>query len=314
MNSSKEHTKNKQYIAIDIAKDSLAVKGDFFNGSFDYNAQGLQQLLLKLQAIDIPIVVCEATGGYERKLIDFLHETAIATVLVNPARVRAFARSEGIKAKTDPIDAALLLRFAQSKDLEPTPTPSPEQQNLQALMDRRSQLTESVAREKNRLQKCPEIVRQSIEKVIGILEEELAQIDEQIEQLIEADNLMSEHSQAMQSVVGVGKTTAWSILAYLGEITALGRNQLVALAGIAPFNKDSGKYKGKRRIEGGRAKVRKCLYMAAQSAAVHNEHIKKYVDGLRARGKPYKCAIVAAMRKLLIHLQVLLKNPQNSLA
>ena len=134
--------------------------------------------------------------------------------MVNPARVRAFAKSEGIKAKSDPIDAALLLHFAQSKDLGPTPPPSPGQQNLQALMDRRSQLTESLAREKNRLQKCPQCVRQSIEKMINILEEELAQIDEQIEQLIESDNLMSEHSQAMQSVVGVGKTTAWSIIAY----------------------------------------------------------------------------------------------------
>ena len=112
----------------------------------------------------------------------------------------------------------------------------------------------------------------------------------------------------------MGKITAWSILAYLGEITTLRRNELVALAGIAPFNKDSDKYRGKRRIEGGRAKVRKCLYMAAQSAAVHNEHIKKYVDALRSRGKPYKCAIVAAMRKLLIHLQSLVKNPQISLA
>ena len=118
----------------------------------------------------------------------------------------------------------------------------------------------------------------------------------------------------MQSVVGIGKTTAWSILAYLSEITELKRNQLIALAGIAPFNKDSGKFQGKRRIEGGRAKVRKCLYMAAQSAAVHNEHIKKYVDGLRARGKPYKCAIVAAMRKILIHLQILLKKQQITLA
>ena len=308
------NSNSKNYIAIDIAKDSLEVKCETFKGSFCYNVEGLKELIEKIQSMNMPIVVCEATGGYERKLMDRLHETAIDVALVNPARVRAFAKSEGIKAKSDPIDAALLLRFAQSKDLESTPPPSPEQQTLQALMDRRSQLTESLAREKNRLQKCPQCMRQSIEKMIDILEEELAQIDEQIEPLIEADDLMSDYSQAMQSVVGVGKTTAWSILAYLGEITALGRNQLVALAGIAPFNKDSGKYKGKRRIEGGRAKVRQCLYMAAQSAAVHNEHVKKYVDGLRGRGKPYKCAIVAAMRKILIHLQVLLKKVHITLA
>ena len=314
MNSSKEQTKNKQYIAIDIAKDSLAVKSDFFNGSFDYNPEGLKPLTGKITSVKAPIVVCEATGGYERELINLLRENAVSVALVNPTRVRAFAKSEGLKAKSDPIDAALLLRFAQSKDLEPTPPPSPEQQTLQALMDRRSQLTEALAREKNRLERCPQRVRQSIEKMMGILEEELGQIDEQIEQIIANNPLLSEHNSIMQSVIGVGKITAWSILAYLGEITTLGRNQIVALAGIAPFNKDSGKYRGKRRIEGGRAKVRKCLYMAAQSAAVHNEHIKEYVDGLRARGKPYKCAIVAAMRKLLIHLQSLVKNPQISLA
>ena len=181
-------------------------------------------------------------------------------------------------------------------------------------MDRRSQLTESLAREKNRLQKCPQCTRKSIEKMIDILEKELAEMDKQVEQLIQEDDLMREYSSIMQSVVGVGTTTAWTILAYLGEITELGRNQLIALAGIAPFNKDSGKYKGKRKIEGGRAKVRKCLYMAARTASVHNEHIKKYVDGLRNRGKPYKCAIVAAMRKLLIHLQILLKNLKKELA
>ncbi len=308
------NSNSKNYIAIDIAKDSLAVKSDSFKGLFDYNEDGLKKLLAKVQSQQTPIVVCEATGGYERKLVDCLHDNAIAVALVNPARVRAFAKSEGIKARSDPIDAALLLRFAHSKDLESTPPPSPRQQTLQALMDRRSQLTESLAREKTRLQKCPQCVRQSIEKMIGILEEELAQIDGQIEQLIDKDEVMSEHSSTMQSVTGVGKITAWAILAYLGEVTALGRNQLVALAGVAPFNKDSGKYRGKRRIEGGRAKVRKCLYMAAQSAAVHNEHIKKYVDGLRARGKPCKCAIVAAMRKLLIHLQILLKKSQITLA
>ena len=305
---------SKNYIAIDIAKDSLAVKSDSFKGSFNYNIEGLKELLAKVQSLDTPIVVCEATGGYERELMNCLYNNNIAVALVNPVRVRAFAKSEGLKAKTDPIDAVLLLSFAQSKNLEPTPQPSPREQNLQALMDRRSQLTESSAREKNRLQKCPEYVRKSIEKMIGIIEEELDEIDRQIEQLIEKDEVMSSYSSTMQSVVGIGKTTAWSILAYLSEITELKRNQLIALAGIAPFNKDSGKFQGKRRIEGGRAKVRKCLYMAAQSAAVHNEHIKKYVDGLRARGKPYKCAIVAAMRKILIHLQILLKKQQITLA
>lgn len=304
----------KNYIAIDIAKDSLAVATDSFKGSFSYDKKGLKELLEAIRLVESALVVCEATGGYERKLMSLLFEQSIPVALLNPARVRAFARSEGTKAKTDPIDAEQLLKFAKSKDLSPTPAPSQQQQTLQALMDRRSQLSEAVAREKNRLQKSPECIRKSIEKMIRILEKELRSIEQKIQQVIEQDEQMAQQSTIMQSVVGVGPTTAWTILAYLGEVTSLGRNQLVALAGVAPYNRDSGKFKGKRRIEGGRAKVRTCLYMAAQTAAVHNPHIKAYVDGLRARGKPYKCAMVAAMRKLLIHLQSLLKNPQSALA
>jgi len=305
---------SKNYIAIDIAKDSLAVASDSFKGSFPYTDSGLSKLLKKIKVLDFPMVVCEATGGYESKLMSLLFKQEIPVALVNPSRVRNFARSEGTKAKTNPIDAQMLLRFAKSKDLRPTPAPSEQQQSLQALMDRRSQLTESLAREKNRLQKSPQSVHKSIEKMIAFIEKELKALEEQIKKVIESDEEMNQQNLTMQQVSGIGATTAWSILAYLGEINSLSRNQLVALAGVAPYNKDSGKFKGKRRIEGGRAKVRKCLYMAAQSATVHNPHIKAYVDGLRARGKPYKCAIVAAMRKLLIHLQSLLKNPQKALA
>jgi len=305
----------KNYIAIDIAKDSLAVASDSLTESFTYDKKGLNALLKRIALVKSPLVVCEATGGYERKLMGLLFEQNIPVALLNPARVRAFALSEGTKAKTDPIDAAVLLKFAKSKDLSPTPAPSKQQQTLQALMDRRSQLTEALAREKNRLQKSPECILKSIEKMLRILEQELESIERQIQQVIEEDEQMSEQSTIMQSVVGVGSTTAWTILAYLGEITSLGRNQLVALAGVAPYNRDSGKFKGKRRIEGGRAKVRTCLYMAARTAAIHNPVIKAYVDHLRfEKGKPYKCAIVAAMRKLLIHLQSLLKNQQKALA
>lgn len=305
----------QNYIAIDIAKESLAVAADSFSGSFTYDSRGLNKLVKHIDGIDQPLVVCEATGGYERVLMSLLFSRQIPVALVNPARVRAFAKSEGTKAKTDPIDAKVLLRFAVSKELQPTPPPSSQVQQLQALMDRRSQLTETLAREKNRLQKSPQCTLESIGKVIEFIEHELEHIELQIRAVIDSDQTMHLHSSIMQQVTGVGETTAWTILAYLGELTSLNRNQLVALAGIAPYNRDSGKYKGKRRIEGGRAKVRKCLYMAAQSAAVHNPHIKAYVDRLRKKkGKPYKWAMVAAMRKILLHLRSLLKNQQLQLA
>lgn len=305
---------SNNYIAIDVAKESLQVQIAERSASFQYDTPGLKALLKLIQAHMPATVVCEASGGYERKLMDLLFGKDIPVVLANPARVRAFARSEGIKAKSDPIDAHMLLRFAREKKLAPTKAPKPEEAELAALLDRHDHLSEQLAREKNRLQNSPETIHGSIKKMIRFIEKEIEAIDGRIRKLIESDSTMPDHSRIMQSVVGVGEVTAWSILGHLREITAVGRNQAVSLAGISPFDRDSGKFKGKRRIEGGRSKIRRCLYMAAQSAAVHNPHIKAYVDGLRARGKPYKCAMVAAMRKLLIHLQSLLKNPEKCLA
>ncbi len=252
--------------------------------------------------------------SYERELMAVLFQNDIPVSLLNPARVRAFAHSEGLKAKTDPLDAKMLLRFALEKRPSPSLPPEPARQELAALLDRRSQLTEQIAREKNRLHKSPKNIRRSIEKMIRFIEKELKAIDARIRKLIASQQQMQQQCETMQQVSGVGETTAWTILAYLSEIDRLGRNQIVALAGVAPYNRDSGKTRGKRSIQAGRAKVRKCLYMAAQSAAVHNPVIKAYVDGLRKRGKPYKCAIVAAIRKLLIHLQSLIKNNQINLA
>ena len=146
--------------------------------------------------------------------------------------------------------------------------------------------------------------------MIRLLDQELALIEARITKLIDSNEQMKAQSKLMQEVCGVGANTAWSILAYLSEITSLNRNQLVALAGLAPYNRDSGKYKGKRSIQGGRAKVRATLYMAATSASQHNAVIKDYYQGLKARGKPSKMALVAVMRKLLIHLQSILKKQQ----
>lgn len=302
------------YIAVDIAKDSFEVFSDFFKGSYIYSTESLKTFVKQTRSVPSPLVICEATGGYERELMFTLFKQKIPVARVNPFRVRAFAKSEGIKAKTDPIDATVLLRFSKEKQINPTPPPSPKQQALSELMDRRSQLSGTAASEKNRLKMSTKRIQRSIEKMIRFTEKEIKLIEKQIKEIIQADDQMRSQSNIMMQVKGVGETTVWSILAYLSEITSLGRNQLVALAGVAPYNQDSGKWKGKRRIEGGRAKLRKCLYMAATSAAVHNPHIKAYVDGLRARGKPYKCAIVAAMRKLLIYLQSILKNPQKALA
>lgn len=304
-----------QYIAIDIAKDSLQVKSDHHSLSISYDQAGLDQLLRLIQSHKNAFVICEATGGYERKLMTKLFANGIEVALVNPARVRAFASSEGIKAKTDPIDAKVLMRFAIEKKPRATRAPEEIREQLSALLDRHSHLSEQIAREKNRLQNSSEQIHASIQRMLSYAKEELARIDNQIQDLLKSDPLRKAQCEIMLKVTGIGEMTAWSILAYLPEITEVNRNKAVAIAGLAPYNRDSGKRKAKRRIIGGRAKVRKCLYMAAQSAAVHNPIIKTYVDHLRfEKGKSYKSAMVAAMRKMLIHLQVLLKNQQNELA
>lgn len=305
---------NHSYVAIDIAKSTLQVQTPSQAWQVRYNDRELETLMTTLKKLPNVLVVFEATGGYERRLGDCLRESKIPFTLVNPRQVRAFAASEGIRAKTDPIDAKMLLKFAQDKRLTASELPDPEQELLVDLLDRRSQLSGQLAREKNRQQKASPFIRGMIEEMIKKLEEQIARIDDEIEKIIAANRKLEQCSEILQSVVGVGKITAWTILTYLPEIHYVGRNQLVALAGVAPYNRDSGKKEGKRYIQGGRAKVRRCLYMAACTAAIHNPVIRLYVKGLMERDKAYKCAITAAMRKMLIHLQSLLKKSEYELA
>lgn len=300
------------YIAIDVSKATLQVQDDHQSFAVDNDSKGYLKLLSHLKTRQNPLVVFEASGGYERGLCEFLHKNAIPLAMANPARIRDFARSEGVRAKTDPIDTKMILAFAKSKALHAMEAPSETCTKLAALLDRRGHLVEQLAREKNRLQNSEKFILRSIQRMIKILEKEICALDKAIDQLVSSEPELKSRAEIIQSVKGVGKITAWTLLAYLSEIEHLNRNRLVALAGIAPFNRDSGKFSGKRSIIGGRAKVRRCLYMAAHTAANCNHVIAAYVQGLRDRGKPYKCAIVAAMRKLLIHIHALLKKHQLS--
>ena len=302
-------------IAIDIAKDSLQVHCAYGSFSLENGTRGFKALLSRLPDRDAILVVFEATGGYERALGEFLHARNVPLSVVNPRLLRAFAKSEGIKAKTDPIDAEMIYRFATGKNLRPSPAPCAQQTQLSDLIDRRAQLAEFIAREKNRAQKTShKAVIASLRRNIKALEKELSLIENQIRKLLDTHSELKASCRVITSVKGVGEVTAWTLLSQLREITAVNRNQLVALAGVAPYNNDSGAHRGKRFIYGGRSKVRRVLYMAAHTAARHNPVIHRYVEGLLARGKPYKCAITAAMRKLLLHIQSLLKSHELSLA
>ena len=308
------NTKNKTIIAIDIAKSSLQIQTNQKSFAVNNDPKGYAQFLKTIAKIDQPHVVCEASGGYERPLVRMLHGKNIDVSVVNPAKVRAFAKSEGIQAKTDPIDAKLLLKFGEEKSLRLSSCPDPAREEIAELMDRRSQLSEALTKEKNRLEKQPVYLAAWIEKSISFLKEQIDSMDHRIEQLIDSNAELVRRVKKMTSIKGVGTTTAYTILAYLPELETMSRGQLISLAGLAPFDRESGKTKKKAFIHGGRAKVRKCLYMAAQSAATHNPITKAYVSKLMARGKPYKSALVAAMRKLLICMQSLCGNPNFVLA
>lgn len=301
-------------VAIDIAMDSLQVQTRQTRFTVPHDRPGHAQLLQHLRGLADPLVVCEATGGYERPLLAALRAASIPCCLVNPFRIRAFANSEGIRAKTDPLDAQVILRFAQEKHLQPTPAPDPAREQLALLLDRHRQLSGELAREKNRLHKATGLIVRSLRRLIRLLEKELAWVDQHVQKLFQQNPALAQLDRLFQSISGIGPQTSRALLAYLAELGHLGRRQVIALAGLAPYNRDSGAHTGRRRIGAGRAKLRATLYMAAQAAARHNPVIAPYVQALRNRGLPYKSAMVAAMRKLLIHAHALLKNHNSTLA
>lgn len=303
-----------QYIAIDVSKAELVLKTDTQTNQIPNKTRGFGRLAKILDKTENPMVVFEATGAYERKLADWLTSAEIPYAVINPRRIRAFAQSEGCLAKTDPIDSLMILRFAQCKGLQPQRPTSTARNALRDHMDRRNQITEDLTRKKNRLEKAPEAIQDWIRSHIEMLKRQLKEVESVIKEIIDADNTMSQSSAVIESVKGVGAVTSWTLLAFLPEITNINRGQLAALAGLAPYNRDSGTTQGKRYIQGGRQKVRDCLYMSAIAAATHNPHIREYYGSLRARGKPHKCAIVTAMRKILIHIQALLKKQHDALA
>jgi transposase len=297
------------YIAIDVSKSTLQIKSESKAWKIKYSEPELARFVREIRKLQNPLVVFEATGGQERLLRDRLADSQVAFHMVNTRRIRGFAASEGIRAKTDPIDAKLIYAFAVQKRLEPMRPPSKEQVLMADLMDRRAHLSEQLTREKNRLQKSTPSIHGYIEDMIAFVERQIAQIDQSVKELIDQSERLTQLSGAMQAVSGVGKVTAWTILAYLPEIGQVKRGQLAALVGVAPFNRDSGDKQGKRYIQAGRAKVRRCLFLATRTAAIHNPVIKAYVARLiHEEGKHYLQAITAAMRKLIIHLNIIVKN------
>lgn len=304
------------YVGVDIGKAGLDVS---FPGQvpcrYANSAAGIAELIKVLRKLPGSQVVCEPSGGYERDLLESLWAAGLAVSLVHAARVRSFARAQGRLAKSDPIDAVVLREFGELLRPGTLAEPSPERERLAAFVQRREQLVNILSMEDQRLTQTRDpVVRKMSERLLKALETQIEEMDELIAAHIAADATLKSQSERLQQVQGVGPVTATTLLAELPELGTLSRNESAALGGVAPYNNDSGEHRGRRTIRGGRVKVRRVLYMAALVATRFNPILKTFYDRLVAAGKPKKVALVAVMRKLIVLLNHVLKNPQFKLA
>jgi transposase len=268
----------------------------------------IDELVERLLTISPQLIVLEATGRLEMAAAGAMAAAALPVMIVNPRWVKSFARAAGILAKTDKIDARVIARYAQKMRPEVRPLKDEQTQELQALLSRRRQVVEMLTAEKNRLTRAPKRIRDSITTHILWLEQALKGINKDLNRSIRSTPIWCVKDRIIQSVPGVGPVLSTTLLAELPELGTLNRKQIAALVGVAPFNCDSGAFKGKRRIWGGRASVRAVLYMAALAAIRSNPVLRAFYKRLRQTGKIFKVAITACMRKLLIILNSMVHN------
>jgi len=299
------------HVGIDVAKAKLDVcllpTGQTLTVGNDDD--GIAQIIALLKQHPVHLVLLEATGRYERRVASELLDSGFKVTVVNPRQARDFARALGKLAKTDKIDAATLAEFAKLGHARLCEKQPEKRLLLDDLVTRRRQVTQMLAMEKTRLQ-IPQDkqTRTMIAKVIRLLDQQREDLDRRIAQLIESDDDWRNKRDLLSSVPGVGEVTASQLVANLPELGKLNRQQIAALVGVAPINRDSGMMRGKRTIFGGRAWVRRTLYMSTFCAMTFNPVIKSFADRLRAAGKPFKVTVIAAMRKLLSILNIMLKE------
>lgn len=299
-----------KFVGIDVSKDSLDVHG-LPTGSpsrFDNTAEGRAQLLSSLPKAGTSLSVVEATGGYERGLVAEAVTAGHHIAVVNPRQVRDFAKAFNVLAKTDRIDASVIARFAETTRPEPVGY-NERQEQLRELIVRRRQLIDHRTAEKNRCETArSSLVRNSVRKLIETINKDIARIDRAVLELVQSNDDWRDRYKRVSEVPGIGKQTAAVMLAELPELGHLNRQQVSSLVGVAPFNRDSGQFRGRRSIWGGRVGVRNVLYMAALSAKRSNPVIRAFAARLLAKGKPPKVVITACMRKLLTILNALLRS------
>lgn len=299
------------FAGIDISKDSLDVHviPDGLSFSVSRNDKGLEDLVARLKPMAPQLVAMEATGGFETMVAAALNANGLPGVVVNPAQVRHFAQALGKRAKTDPIDAAVIAAFAEAVRPTVKALPDAETAALSELMARRRQLTEMLKAECAReARAASKRARQSIRRVIATLRAELESLETDIDKTIRASPVWQVRVELLQSVPGVGATTARTLLAELPETGSLTRREIAALAGLAPWTRQSGQWRGRSMIGGGRTTVRTALFMAALVASRHNPVLKAFRDRLVNAGKPKIVAIIAVARKLLTILNAIVRD------
>ncbi len=302
--------KTLHVLGIDLSQDWLDAKlipagTEWHTGVSNTELQAWVNTLPKR----IDLAVMEATGGLETKVAALLQDRGIETAIVNPRLIRDFARAGGTLAKTDRLDAEVIARFGERMQPEPRPLRDEQQRMLRELMVRRQQLLDALQAEKNRLARVSaRPVRKSLNRNIGWLEKQLGALESEIEDFVKSSPIWRENEQILQSVPGVGQVTSHTLLAELPELGTLTRHEVAALVGVAPFTRQSGKWRGRSFVQYGRANIRRVLYMAALTAMKHNQKIHEFAERLKARGKASKVILVACMRKLIVMLNAMIRN------
>ena len=298
------------FVGIDVSKEwvDVAVLPGGEEWRVDRDQDGLDGLVVRLRDLAPEIVVMEATGGYEILIVSALGAAGLPVAVVNPRQVREFARSQGILAKTDRIDAAVIARFGKASGVKAQPLVTEEARELEGLVARRRQIMQMRTAEQSRRRLASAAALQSIDEVIAFLDLQLKEIDDDLGRRLRESPLWREREKLLRSVPGVGPVTTFNLLADLPELGSLDRRAVAALVGVAPLSRDSGQFRGVRSCWGGRAKVRAALYMSTLVAVQRNPVLKEFYERLLKAGKPRKVALTACMRKLLTILNAMLKN------
>ena len=300
------------YVGIDVSKDRLdvAVLGEERGWQVANKQEGIAQLVEQMEALQPELIVVEATGGYQRAVVEALFHAGLCVAMVNPARVRQFARACGLLAKTDKLDAQVLAVFGQRVQPRRYAGKTEAEKQLSALLVRRKQVEEMLKAEQNRLRTISPSLRDSVERIIAILKEEKKRLDEQICELVNEQKAWQEQTEILSSAPGVGMVTTATLLAELPELGKMDRKKIAALVGVAPMNYDSGRKRGYRKTKGGRTEVRSVLYMSTLVATRYNPLIRSQYQHLLKRGKEKKVALTACMRKFLTILNAMMRDQQ----